>query len=93
MLSVFTQPAIVADGETYEYAAIKGHIESQLNEGKNPTSPLTNAPLADIQLRPNNFVARIINDQLAAFNAQQASEDKNETPDAGEPKTKLAKPL
>ena len=92
-LSVFTQPVMAADGETYEYAAIKRHIESQLNKGMEPTSPRTNAPLADIQLRPNNFVARTINNQLAVFNASQTSEDGNETPDTGEPKSKRARPL
>jgi len=62
-----------------------------LNKGKRPTSPCTNAPLAHIQLIPNNSMARTINERLNDFNASQASEDENETPHTGEPKSKRAR--
>ncbi len=73
---VFTQPVVAADGYTYEYTAIKKHIDVQIKQHIKPTSPLTNRPLENLNLVPNNMCARSINEQLDVF---KVSEENDET--------------
>ena len=89
--AVFRQPVIAADGVTYEYNAIKTHIEMQLNERREITSPTTNVPLSHIGLVPNKIVAQLINAALTDFNASQINDEEHETQDIGAPTMKRAR--
>lgn len=53
-------PVLVADGRTYERAAIEAWIVRQQAEGQAPTSPMTNQPLVHLQLAPNHIVRSMV---------------------------------
>lgn len=57
---VFTEPVVLDDGYTYERSA----IENWLKLGKK-TSPMTNIPLANLNLVPNHAIKQIINEMRA----------------------------
>ena len=85
---VFTQPVVAADGYTYEYSAIKDHIESQIERCVTPTSPLNRGPFGHLTLVPNNLCARTINERLDFFNVSRTTDNESELAQVQEPQTK-----
>jgi hypothetical protein len=55
---VFKDPVVAADGITYERQAITGWLTTH------DTSPMTNIPLANCELHPNNLVRTLIEELL-----------------------------
>lgn len=55
---VFVDPVVAADGITYERAAIVNWLSSH------DTSPMTNAPLSNMTLHPNNLIKTFVEDLL-----------------------------
>eukprot|EP01103_Thecamoeba_quadrilineata_P018118 TRINITY_DN6734_c0_g1_i1.p1 TRINITY_DN6734_c0_g1~~TRINITY_DN6734_c0_g1_i1.p1 ORF type:complete len:222 (+),score=13.21 TRINITY_DN6734_c0_g1_i1:2-667(+) len=56
-LDVYSDPVIAADGNTYERRAIEEWFQQSES---NPRSPLTNEPLQNTSLTPNNFIRSIL---------------------------------
>jgi hypothetical protein len=55
---VFKDPVVAADGITYERSAITGWLTTH------DTSPMTNTPLPNCELHPNNLVRTLIEELL-----------------------------
>lgn len=55
---VLRDPVVAADGITYERHAITNWLTSH------DTSPMTNIPLANLELHPNNLVRTLIEELM-----------------------------
>ena len=59
-MSVFVDPVLAADGNTYERAAIEAWFQRCRDKGGAPTSPLTQEPLAFPHLTRNLAIYRLV---------------------------------
>ena len=58
--NVFVDPVITSDGMTYERESIQRWIDERIRNGQDPTSPLTNLRLDNINLTPNKYVRQLL---------------------------------
>ena len=78
-LSVMTDPVVIADGRTYERAAIKRHLADH------NTSPLTNLPLENKMILVNWFARNMIEQAGHPLVANPVQREDLSPPSAGAP--------
>ncbi|KAJ9454912.1 U-box domain-containing protein 51 [Diplonema papillatum] len=71
---IMRSPVMTCDGHTYEERAIVLWFVSFREGSHAPTSPLTNLPLASLELRPNEKLQREIREWLAVLQVGRAED-------------------
>jgi len=71
-LDVYVDPVVASDGNTYERRAIEDWFK---RSGEAPRSPMTNEPLPNTNLIPNNFVRSFIPDHASLREEEEELEE------------------